>query len=340
MPPGSDRCPWQARLMARTGVYQFTQERIVFSLTVVLFVGFSIGLPGFFSAGNLLSLVQNVAILGILGLAMGLVIIGRGIDLAIVAIMVTSVGWVLYMGNHGTLIGLAVLKGLGYVLAVGFISGVTIAYVEIPAIFATLAIATALVGFSRLALIDLDVVFLPPNVGWLTALGHGDVLDVPMPVILFAAIALLVALFLRYTTLGRYLRAIGDNPLRSRIAGIPVRPVTVLLYLISAVIAYAAGLITAMLVSSMNTRLANSTMVYDVILVVVLGGIGLSGGKGGVRNVIVGTLMIGTLLNGMTILDVPYTLQNLIKGLILLVAIIVDSYVNPRDEQTSQQGDI
>jgi ribose transport system permease protein len=90
----------------------------------------------------------------------------------------------------------------------------------------------------------------------------------------------------------------------------------------------------------MNTRLANSTMIYDVILVVVIGGIGLSGGKGGIRNVIIGTLLVGTLINGMTMLDLSYTEQKIIKSLILLVAVVVDSIVNPRDEQTAQQGDI
>ena len=78
------------------------------------------------------------------------------------------------------------------------------------------------------------------------------------------------------------------------------------------------------------------------LLVVVLGGISLSGGRGGVRNVLVGTLLVGVLLNGMTILDIAYTTQNLIKSLILLLAITVDSFINPRDEQTAQQqqGDI
>jgi ribose transport system permease protein len=74
--------------------------------------------------------------------------------------------------------------------------------------------------------------------------------------------------------------------------------------------------------------------------VVVIGGIGLSGGKGRIRSVVVGTLLIGTLLNGLTIMDVQYELQNIIKSVLLLVAIIIDSFFNPRDEQTSQQGDI
>jgi ribose transport system permease protein len=99
-------------------------------------------------------------------------------------------------------------------------------------------------------------------------------------------------------------------------------------------------MITATAVASMDTNVANSGLIYDVILVVVLGGIGLSGGRGGVRNVIVGTLLIGILLNGMTIMNIQYTLQNVIRSLILLMAIIIDSVINPRDEQIAQQGDI
>jgi ribose transport system permease protein len=119
-----------------------------------------------------------------------------------------------------------------------------------------------------------------------------------------------------------------------------VRQMIVLQYSISASIAYLAGMITATAVSSMDTADAMSGLIYDVILVVVLGGIGLSGGRGGVRNVIVGTLLIGILLNGMTIMNIQYTLQNVIRSLILLMAIVIDSVINPRDEQIAQQGDI
>ena len=89
----------------------------------------------------------------------------------------------------------------------------------------------------------------------------------------------------------------------------------------------------------LNTRIVNSTLLYDVILVVVLGGISLSGGKGGVRNVIVGTLLIGTLLNAFTILDVNSEVQNIIKGVVLLAAIVLDNWLHPRDEETARQGD-
>ena len=117
-------------------------------------------------------------------------------------------------------------------------------------------------------------------------------------------VALLGFAFLRYTKQGRFIYAIGDNFAAARISGAPVRPIIVLQYAISATVAYLAGLITATAVSSMNTAVVNSSMIYDVILVVVLGGIGLSGGRGGIRNVIVGTLLIGILLNGMTIMNI------------------------------------
>ena len=99
-------------------------------------------------------------------------------------------------------------------------------------------------------------------------------------------------------------------------------------------------ILTAASLLSINTRVVNSTLLYDIVLVAVIGGIGLSGGKGGMRNVIVGALLIGIMVNAMTIMDISNIMQNLIKSTILLIAIIVDSLLNPRDEQTAQQGDI
>jgi ribose transport system permease protein len=90
----------------------------------------------------------------------------------------------------------------------------------------------------------------------------------------------------------------------------------------------------------MDTRIYNLSLIYDVILVVVLGGVGLSGGRGGVFSVVVGTLLVGTLINGMTILNLTLDVQNLLKGVVLLIAIALDSLLNPRNEETAQQGDI
>lgn len=319
---------------------RLSQEQIVFGLAVLLCIGFAAALPGFLTASNILNLVRSVSILGILGVAMGLVVIGRGIDLSLVALMAISVAWTLQLAVGGMPMGQALALGLGFCLLVGLLNGFLIAYVEIPAIFATLAMGTAVYGFGRYFLFSLDIVYMPKDAVALEWLGQGTLFGVPAPIYMFALVSFLAFLFLRYTQSGRYVRAVGDNLLAARIAGVPARPIILLQYMISSVIGFLAGLVTAASVASMNVRVANSTLVYDVILVVVLGGIGLSGGKGGIRNVIVGTLLIGVLLNGMTIMDIQYTVQNVIKGAILLAAIVIDTILNPRDEQTAQQGDI
>lgn len=171
-------------------------------------------------------------------------------------------------------------------------------------------------------------------------MGRGTFAGLPMPVVMFAVAAAALSLFLKRMRAGTFIYAIGDNPFGAKATGLPTRPIIVLQYVMAALIGVFAGIVMAASVNSMPTRIFNSTMIYDVVLVVVLGGIGLSGGRGGVLNVIIGTLLIGTMLNGMTILDMSYSVQNIVKGIVLLVAILVDSAFNPRNEETAQQGDI
>ncbi|MGB3502671.1 MAG: ABC transporter permease [Mesorhizobium sp.] len=319
---------------------QLNQERIVLLIAVVLFALFSIALQGFIAPSNLLSLVQNVSILGILAVGMALAIIGRGIDLSILSTMPVSVAWMLNLANGGMPLWLALVCALGFVMLVGMINGVLIAYVEVPAIFATLAMGIVVYGFGRSFMAPIEAVYIVNDGSWLYNIGSSRVAGVPTPVIVFALVALLAYLFLRYLKPGRFIYGMGDNPLAARVTGIPVRPMIVLQYVLISIIALVAGIVMMTMLQSINTRLALSTMVYDVILVVVLGGIGLSGGKGGIRNVIVGTLLIGILLNGMTIMNLTYTVQSILKSVILLAAIVVDTLLNPRDEQTAQHGDI
>jgi ribose transport system permease protein len=235
---------------------------------------------------------------------------------------------------------MAFVAALALALAFGLVNGWLIAYAEVPSLFTTLASGLFLAGLGQVAFFRLDIVQWSPQLDKLSWVGRGTLLGVPMPVIMFAGVAVLVSFFLRRTRLGTYVYAVGDNPFGARVTGIPTRPVIVLQYVLAALIGTFAGMVMAASVNSMPTRIYNSTLIYDVILVVVLGGIGLSGGRGGVVNVVIGTSLIGTLLNGMTILDVSYSAQNLVKGVILLIAILIDSFVNPRNEETAQQGDI
>lgn len=317
-----------------------SQEGIVLALALLAFAVFAVVLPSFFTAGNLLTLLRSVSILGILALGMAIVVIGRGIDVSMIATMVVSVAWAFVLARSGYPLELALLIGALFALVAGLAIGALVAFGEVPPIFATLAAGSVIYGLGRTYFFQLEMQNVPPGHDWFALVGQARLLGVPVTVMIFGALCLLVHAILSRTRFGWQIYAIGNNPEAARITGAPLRAMVVAQYAISALVAYGAGLILAASTSAINARLYNSTMIYDILLVVVLGGIGLNGGHGRVRNVVLGTVFVGILLNGMTILNIDYTIQNLVKGVVLLLAIVIDSLVNPRDEQTSQQGDL
>jgi ribose transport system permease protein len=123
-------------------------------------------------------------------------------------------------------------------------------------------------------------------------------------------------------------------------SGIAVRPLTILEYTLCAGIGFLAGILKASMVAQIDLRIINSTLIFDVILVVVLGGVSLIGGRGSIWSVLAGTALIGTLLNGMTMMDIPSNVQDIVKSIALLGALILDNRLHPRDEETARQGDI
>ena len=322
------------------------QELIILIVTVVIFAGFSVFLDKFFSTGNLLTLMRSVSILGILSIAMAVVVISKGIDLSLIATLAvgTALASVLSSGDVLPSIDLpfiyAVILGFIFTALLCAMTGVLVAYWDMASVFVTLAMAGVIYGLGRTLFIRDELNYLPEDAAWLEYLGRGQLFGVPMPIICFLMLAIIMHLLLTKTTFGKFVYSIGDSGLAARTAGVPVRPILVMIFILAGTVAYFAGLLTAGAISSINTRMVAGSMIYDVLLVVVVGGIGLSGGKGGMHNVILGTLLIGTLLNGMVIMDISFIVQNLIKGIILLLAIMTDTILNPRDEQTTQQGDI
>ena len=317
-----------------------SQQSIVFALFVLLFAALALFLPGFAQLDNLLTLLQNVAVLGILGLGMAVVVIGRGIDISMIAALAVPSGLLLQLVQNGMGLGSACLITLALSLAFGLVNGWLIAYAEVPSLFTTLATGLFLAGLGQAFFFQLEVVQWSTALDAIAGFGRGSLFGLPMPVVMFGAASAAIAFFLRRLRAGAFVYAIGDNPFAARATGLPTRPIVVLEYVLAALIGVFAGVVMAASVNSMPTRIFNSTLIYDVVLVVVLGGIGLSGGRGGVLNVIIGTLLIGTMLNGMTIMDISYSVQNIVKGVVLLAAILIDSILNPRNEETAQQGDI
>src|SRR5262249_12869423 len=120
---------------AGPGAFNLTPERIVFLFALILLAGFAVFLPGFSTPDNLLSLVRSVSVLGILGVAMALVVIGRGIDLSLVALMAISLAWTLQLVAKGMPLAGGLALGLAFSMACGVVPGILLGYVEIPAIF-------------------------------------------------------------------------------------------------------------------------------------------------------------------------------------------------------------
>lgn len=315
------------------------QAAIVFALTFVLFVGLSIGLPGFFTLGNLFTMARGVSILGILALGMAVVVIARGIDLSQIATLAVSAAIAMTLVNSGMPVAAGLLVGLLIAVLIGAANGFLISVIEIPPLFTTLASSLFILGLTRALVVPHYQVFLEPGHDIFLTLGGAIAGGIPVPVIIFAITALVLHLFLSRTVLGRFIYAHGDNAQAARISGIATRPLTMLEYGLCAAIGYLGGVVMVASTSLIHLQIAESTMIFDVILVVVLGGVSLVGGRGDVLSVIAGTLLIGVLLNAMTIMNLDTQTQDITKGAVLLIAIIFDSYIHPRDEETAKQGD-
>jgi ribose transport system permease protein len=322
----------------RFNVAKLNQEQIVLLITVVLLIVFGFTLNGFATVPNLLNLLRSISILGVLGLGMGLIVISRGIDLSEVAIMAGSWSIALIEMQRGMPVAAAVLIALAVALVIGFINGVMVAFVEAPPLFVTLAAGFVIYGLA-FWFAPAWVVYAPKDEPGLMFLGAGRVFGIPVPILVFAAAAIAMQLFLSRTSIGRFIYAQGDNPEAARLSGVALRPLIILEYVIVALLAWLAGFVWVGTTGSMQMAITQGTMIFDVVLVVVIGGISLIGGRGSVFSVVVGCVLIGTLLNAFTIMDVNSEVQNIIKGVVLLAAIVLDNWLHPRDEETARQGD-
>src|SRR6478735_10816595 len=202
------------------GRLRLTQQTFVFGIFAVMFAAFALLLPGFATTQNIFTLLQNVAVLGLLGLAMAIVVIGRGIDISLIASLAVPPGLVLQMVQNGHSLPFSLATAFALTAVFGLVNGWLIAYAEVPSIFATLASGLFLAGLGQAALFKLDVVQWSPGLDGFELLGQGAMLGIPMPVVVFAAMCGLMALFLRRTRFGNFIYAIGDNPFAARNSGI------------------------------------------------------------------------------------------------------------------------
>jgi len=324
---------------ARNSVFaKPSQEQIVLLITIALLIVFGLTLNGFATVSNFLNLLRSISILGVLGLGMGLIVISRGIDLSEVAIMAGSWAIALIEMQNGMPVFTAVALALAIAVLIGVVNGVMVAFVEAPALFVTLAAGFVIYGLA-FWVAPAWVVYAPKDAPGLMYLGAGRLFGVPVPILVFAVCAIAMHLLLSRTSIGRFIYAQGDNPEAARLSGVALRPLIVLEHVLVALLAWIAGLVWVGTTGSMQMAITQGTMIFDVVLVVVIGGISLIGGRGSVFSVVVGCVLIGTLLNAFTIMDVNSEVQNIVKGVVLLAAIVLDNWLHPRDEETARQGD-
>ena len=317
-------------------------ERVVAVAALVLAVVFSLTIDGFATLGNLRVILSNSASLAVLSCGMAVVIITRGLDLSLIAQMIAGATIFGILISNGVAAPVALLVAVVAMVIIGFLNAWLIAYVEIPAMLATLASSMFMVGMLRFAILRGEFLLLLPKSDPTVAFLAGDLLPgLSVPVVLMAATLAATWFLLRRSTPGRVIYAMGDNFQAARLTGLPVRRTAIVVYVFAGLTALVAGLIMAAANGAVDFRtVTNGTLLFDVILVVVLGGIPLRGGRGGVRNVVVGVALIAILRNGMTLMDFTTQTQDMLKGLVLLTAIVVDNYLNPRDAETDTVGDL
>lgn len=315
------------------------QQQIVLGVAFVLAAIFAFTLPGFASWGNLVALLNNVSIVGILALGAAVVIIGRGLDLSQVGAMVAGAALAAMLMANGVALGWALLSGLALAILVGVLNGWVIAFIEVPPLFATLAVNLLIFGFTRLFITSSAyTIYVPKQQTAFLAWG-GRIGGIPISLLVFIAMSAVVHIFLSRTRVGQFIYAHGDNPEAARETGISVRVLTILEYVLCAVIGYIAGLALMANLASIDTQMISGSLIFDIILVAVLGGNSLVGGRGGVACVLAGALLIGVVLDGMTLLNLSNDIQNVARGVVLLLAIVIDNRLHPRDEETARQGE-
>jgi ribose/xylose/arabinose/galactoside ABC-type transport system permease subunit len=275
--------------------------------------------PAFLGVENLVGILRQVAIIGIMAAAMTFVIMTGGIDLSIGPVLALSGLVAVLMLDAGVGLPLVLPIALGLGLAIGLLNGGLIAYGQLPPIIVTLAMLGIVRG-SALLLggPDLHAVRGQPAFSFI---GTGGLAGLPFSVWLFAAVTALFVFAQRRTPLGLLVAAIGDNERATWLSGHRTRLVTTLTYGLSGLCAALAGLVLSSQVHTGSATYGEFGIELDVIAAVVLGGTQLVGGRGSVLRTVVGVLCLGALNNAMNILDVPIDIQLIAKGSIIALAL-------------------
>ncbi|KFX66668.1 ABC transporter permease [Paraburkholderia fungorum] len=285
----------------------------------ILLVVFSFASPWFLSIDNFLNIGRQTALVSIIAVGMTFVIIARQIDLSVGSTLALSgMSAALAMAHVGDNWIVGAIAGIGTGALVGAINGVVSTRLNIPSFLVTLGTLSAARGLALMVTTTRPEIIT--NDSFIAIFGEGDIAGVPVPIIWTVLTVIAGILLLHYSVFGRQIYAAGGNPTAALYSGINTRRVTTLAFILTGML---AGL--AALVLSARSHAARPDVVQgmelDVIASVTLGGCSLFGGRGFVLGTLLGSLIIGTLNNGLVLLGVSSSLQLVIKGAIIVAAV-------------------
>nr|WP_225906268.1 ABC transporter permease [Ensifer canadensis] len=309
------------------------QEYGIFLAFLLLAFILSLSNEYFLTPGNISNVLLQTSINGVLAIGMTFVILTRGIDLSVGSVVALA-GMV--SASFATTSATAGIAGAPYpffiALAIGILVGVACGIIvgfivsrfSVPAFVATLGMLSAARGMTLIYGGGKPVPALTPEFRWI---GTGNILGIPMPVILLAIVFLASWWILTRTRFGRYIYAVGGNPHAAKTSGINVTRIRFLVYVISGGLSGLAGM---MLSARTGSALPQAGIAYelDAIAAVVIGGTSLSGGVGRVTGTLIGALIIGVMNNGLDLMGIQSYYQQVLKGALIVGAVMLDQKRN------------
>lgn len=299
---------------------------------VLIFLSLFLALiaPGFFTVNNFFNILRSSAMQGVIAFGMTMVIISGEIDLSVGSAVafsgcVTAWGTKFLSQTVGLSMELAVAVSIISVIIIGFLIGSGTAVIrntyEVPTLIITLALMTALSGFAYLIIGGFPITGYPQ---WFNFFGGGYVLGIPFPAIIFLLVFAVIHFIMTYTTFGRSIYAVGGNQEAARLSGLNVHKIKIIVMGTTGALSALAGVMVSSLIMSGSASVARGWEL-TVISSVIIGGTALSGGIGTVRGTFVGVLFLGVLVNGMTLLNISEYWQLVVRGALILGAVLLNT---------------
>jgi ribose/xylose/arabinose/galactoside ABC-type transport system permease subunit len=306
---------------------RISNEIGILGAVIALFIFFSLASPFFFDADNLVNLGRQTVLLGVTAFAMTFIILSGEIDLSVGSVVsLISIFVAMILRDTGSILG-ALLIGIGAGALIGLINGLITVKGHVPSFITTLGMFSAARGLS-LAITNAFAIPIT-NEAYLFAFQDARPLGIAVSVIYAVVLFAAMQFVLMRTRFGTSIYAVGGNARAARLSGIPVDRIKILVFVLAGTIIGFAAILQIARIGSASPEVARN-LELDAIAAVVLGGTSLTGGRGSLVRTIFGVLLIGILNNGMNLLNIDSYFQFIIKGAIIVLAVLLDRWSRGR----------